>query len=213
MGSIYLLFLLSITYSCPAHFFSCWQDSICPPLSNCSLCYSHISSLCASIMYLVPCQRYHFLPHLPSHCFELFGSCLSKDSLGMGQHTSFLVTDFLLPILYFVYLGEINKALGGAIISAQHQHSSGLQKTTRKGEEVGQSSAARHHSSFFWFLPKSTGSSSLLPHDTHKHSKDIRLLHCRSSALDHKAEHGSWYLMHEQIFSASRATNSKIVTE
>lgn len=67
----------------------------------------------------------------------------------MGQHASFLVTDFLLPILYFVYLGEINKALGGAIISARHQRSSGLQKTTRKGEEVGQSSAAHHHSSVF----------------------------------------------------------------
>lgn len=72
-------------------------------------------------------------------------------------------------------------------------------------EEVGQSGIARQSSSVFWVLPKSTGSSSLLPRDTHINSqKTLDRLHCRSSALDHKAEHGSWYLKHQQIFSAIR---------
>lgn len=85
MGSICFLFLLSITYACPAHFSSCCQDRICPPLSDCSIFYSHIRSLCAGITYLVPCQRHHFLPCLPSRCCRPFGSHLSEGSLGMGH--------------------------------------------------------------------------------------------------------------------------------
>lgn len=146
-----------------------------------------------------PMQRYHFLPRLPSCCHHRFGSHLSEDSLGMGQPASFSVTNVPLPILYLIFLLGRNQQ---NLLWCQHfSMASTLFWATvdnQNGKEVGRSDTARHPSSVSWFLPKSTGSSSLLPHDIiHiKCQKTLDWLHCRSSALDHKAEHGSWYLMH-----------------
>lgn len=154
---------------------SCCQDCICSPPSNYSVFCSPCSSPCACIMYLAPCQRYPFLPRLPSHFCHQFGSCLSMP----------LSWDYRLPSLWQTscfpfynlpfYQMKLTKLFTVQTFQDGVDALLGHRGQPYK-EDVVWSGTACHPSSVFSFLPKSTGSSRLLPlWHTQNRSRYIRL--------------------------------------
>lgn len=133
-----------------------------PPVPNSPLCCSHVCSRCACLIYLVPSQKCRFFPHFRSHCCHCFGSCLSEDSLVPGKHTSFSLADFLLHVSHFIFLPGWNQ--NQVVVPAfQHTINTPLHHREQLEWRMWADQALCNTCSVFWFLPKSAGSSRLLP--------------------------------------------------